>query len=46
MTMSKQPRRNHAPAFKRKVVLEAIRPQLTVAELAQRHNISRNSAGW
>jgi transposase len=30
--MGKRPRRNHSPAFKAKVALEAIRGQLTVAE--------------
>ena len=42
MTMRKRPRRNHSPAFKAKVALEAIRGQLTVAELAQRHDVHPN----
>ena len=40
--MRKRPRRNHSPAFKAKVALEAIRGQLTVAELAQRHEVHPN----
>ena len=47
MTMRKRPRRNHSPAFKAKVALEAIRGELTVAELAQRHDIHPNQiAQW
>jgi transposase len=42
MTMRKRPRRNHSPAFKARVALEAIRGQLTVAELAQRHDVHPN----
>jgi len=42
MTMRKRPRRNHSPAFKAKVAVEAIRGQLTVAELAQRHDVHPN----
>lgn len=42
MTMRKRPRRNHSPAFKAKVALEAIRGQLTVTELAQRHDVHPN----
>lgn len=42
MTMRKRPRRNHSPAFKAKVALEAIRGQLTVAELTQRHDVHPN----
>ena len=42
MTMRKRPRRNHSPAFKAKVALEAIRGQLTVAEIAQRHDVHPN----
>jgi len=33
--MSKRPRRNHAPAFKAKVALAAIKGEKTLAELAQ-----------
>lgn len=34
--MSRRPRRNHAPAFKAKVALAAIKGEATLAELAQR----------
>jgi len=34
--MSKRPRRNHAPAFKAKVALEALKGEQTIAELSQR----------
>ncbi len=40
--MSRRARRNHSPAFKAKVALEAIRGEQTVAELAQRHDIHPN----
>ena len=40
--MRKRARRNHSPAFKAKVALEAMRGQLTVAELAQRHDVHPN----
>ena len=33
--MSRRPRRNHLPAFKAKVALEAIRGDKTLAELAK-----------
>ena len=33
-TMSKRPRRNHAPAFKAKVALAAIKGEKTLADLA------------
>lgn len=33
--MSRRPRRNHSPAFKAKVALEAIRGDKTLAELAK-----------
>jgi len=39
--MSKK-RRNHTPAFKAKVALEALREQETVAELARRHKVHAN----
>ena len=32
--MSRRPRRNHSPAFKAKVALEALKGELTLAELA------------
>ncbi|MDD5724386.1 MAG: hypothetical protein PHY29_11720 [Syntrophales bacterium] len=33
--MSKRPRRNHAPAFKTKVVLDAMKGEQTLVELSQ-----------
>ena len=35
--MSRRPRRNHSPAFKAKVALEALKGELTLAELAQKY---------
>lgn len=35
----KKVRRNHSPAFKAKVALEAVREQSTVAEIAQRYKV-------
>jgi transposase len=40
--MSKRPRRNHAPAFKAKVALEALKGDQTIIELAQRYQIHPN----
>jgi len=40
--MSKRPRRNHAPAFKAKVALEALKGDQTTVELAQRYQIHPN----
>ncbi len=40
--MSRRPRRNHSPAFKAKVALEALKGELTLAELAQKHDIHAN----
>jgi len=42
MHMSKRPRRNHAPAFKAKVALEALREEQTLAELSQRYQVHPN----
>ena len=40
--MSKRPRRNHLPAFKAKVALEAAKGEYTLAELAQRFDVHPN----
>ena len=40
--MSKRPRRNHAPAFKAKVALEALKGEQTLADLAQRYQVQPN----
>ena len=40
--MSKRPRRNHAPAFKAKVALAAIKGEKTLAELAQQFDVLPN----
>jgi transposase len=40
--MSKRPRRNHAPAFKAKVALDALKGNETIVELAQRYQIHPN----
>lgn len=40
--MSKRPRRNHAPAFKAKVALEALKEEQTLVELAQRYQVHPN----
>lgn len=37
--MSKRSRRNHSPAFKAKVALEAIKGEQTVIELAERFGV-------
>lgn len=45
--MSKQSRRNHSPAFKAKVALEALREQESVAEIARRYGLHGNVvANW
>ena len=40
--MSKRPRRNHAPVFKAKVALDALKGEQTLVELAQRYQIHPN----
>ncbi len=40
--MSRRPRRNHAPAFKAKVALAAIKGDRTVAELAEQFDVHPN----
>ncbi len=40
--MSRRPRRNHAPAFKAKVALEALKGDQTIVELAQRYQVHPN----
>ena len=40
--MSKRPRRNHAPAFKAKVALEALKGDQTTVELSQRYQVHPN----
>ena len=45
--MSKRPRRNHAPAFKAKVALEALKGDQTIVELSQRFQVHPNQiAEW
>ena len=45
--MKKRMRRNHTPAFKAKVALEAIKGDQTIAELAQRFEVHPNQiAKW
>jgi transposase-like protein len=43
--MSKRPRRNHAPVFKAKVALDALKGEQTLVELAQRYQIHPNQIG-
>ena len=38
----RKPRRNHSPAFKARVALEAIRGEKTVAEIAAHHAVHPN----
>jgi transposase len=40
--MARRPRRNHAPAFKAKVALEALKEEQTLVELSQRFEIHQN----
>jgi transposase-like protein len=40
--MSKRPRRNHAPAFKAKVALEALKGEQTIVELSERFQVYPN----
>ncbi len=40
--MSKRPRRNHSPAFKARVALEAIKGEKTLSELAQQYDVHAN----
>lgn len=43
----KRSRRNHSPAFKAKVALQAIRGDKTLSELAQQHQVHANQiASW
>ena len=40
--MSRRPRRNHSPAFKAKVALEAAKGEYTLAELAKKYDVHPN----
>ena len=40
--MARKQRRTHSPAFKAKVALEALREDMTLAELAKKHEIHPN----
>jgi transposase-like protein len=42
VTMTKRARRNHAPAFKAKVALAALKGEKTLAELAQQFDVHPN----
>jgi transposase-like protein len=45
--MTRRTRRNHSPAFKAKVALDAIRGEKTVAELCEKHDLHANQiADW
>jgi len=45
--MTKRTRRNHSPAFKARVALEALREQESVAEIARRYGLHGNVvANW
>ncbi len=40
--MTRRPRRNHTPAFKSKVALEAIKGEKTLSDLAQQFDVHAN----
>ena len=40
--MSRRPRRNHSPAFKAKVAIEALGDGKTIAEVALKHDVHPN----
>lgn len=40
--MSKQPRRNHSPAFRAKMALAAVKGEKTLAKLAQQYTVHPN----
>ena len=40
--MSKRPRRNHAPAFKARVALDALKGNQTIVELSERYQVHPN----
>ena len=40
--MPKRPRRNHAPVFKAKVALDALKGEQTIVELSQRYQVHPN----
>jgi transposase len=43
----RRPRRNHSPAFKARVALEALKGEKTVAELAKQYDVHANQiASW
>ncbi|HOI91872.1 MAG TPA: transposase [Candidatus Rifleibacterium sp.] len=43
--MTRRPRRNHGPAFKAKVELEALKGDKTLSELAQQFEVHANQIG-
>ena len=45
--MARRLRRNHSPAFKAKVALDAIRGEKTIVELCEKHDLHANQiADW
>ena len=40
--MTRRPRRNHSPAFKAKVALDAVKREKTLAELAAQFDVPRD----